>query len=297
LGRRRRPVCFEVAGHRLRGMLDLPPVGVVRREVGVLMLNSDDGCRLGPHGLWTRLSDRMTCEGYPCLRFDYRGCGDSEGPEGPPSGIVGLTDAIAAEKVLRKQAGVAATVLVGICYGAEIGLLASRCLPTVCGVVACSTGRYVTDASYARAAGYAGDYARGYVHKLLSAEAWCKLLAGRVHVRLILQGLLDRLSWAHWRRDRDGAAAAEALAGVHRRRVPQLFIYGSADPLTRKHIPDYRGEAEEQQLDRHFRVIARADHNFSSVAWLQEVIESIAGFVYEVSDSLAEKSRVGAGDS
>ncbi len=289
--RERRSISFQVEGATLHGMLDLPIRGIARRPLGVLMLNSDDGCRLGPHNLWVRLADVLASDGFPCLRFDYRGCGDSQGPEGPPPGDIGLTDAIAAQQVLRAQAHVDATALVGICYGAEVGLLAARCLPTVRGVVACSTGRYVTPAGYGRSFEEAGRYTRGYLRRLTRADTWRRVLRGDVHPRPILQGLIQRLSRRDRRRDCRGAAAAIARASQGPQSSLQMFIYGGADPLMRRYMPGYRAEAGQAGIDRRFVVIEGADHNFSSASWSRQVIESIRDFVNQLDRRIERESH------
>lgn len=278
----RHPIAFEVEGCRLHGMLDMPPAGLEHGSIGAVMLNSDDGCRLGPHGLWVRLARRLCAEGYPCLRFDYRGCGDSEGPEGSPPGDVGLADAVAAEGFLRERTGVESTVLVGICYGAEIGLLASRCIDSVIGVVTCSAARYVTASGYAKAVEDASDYARSYVGKLFRADTWRKLARGQVHLRLILGHLLGILSPAGRRRDRTGAMAADAIASRGNRCVPSLFIYGGADPQMRKYMRGYREEAADSGGERSFCVIPGSDHNFASVDWSQKVIQETVEFTHKL---------------
>lgn len=276
------PVVFEAQDVYLLGTLDLPAEGQPSRSVGVLMLNSDDGCRLGPHRLWVRLAARLCERGFPCLRFDYRGCGDSEGPDEPATADTALADALAAEKVLRDRTSVRSVVLVGICYGAEIALLAGACLQSTIGVVACSTGRYVTAAGYEESLADACRYVKGYGRKLLCGSTWRRLLGGRMHAGVVLGELWRRLSIQQRRRDRQGAAAAQARASGPVRRVPSLFIYGTADPLTGKHTPGYQEEARRQGLDRRFHLVAEADHNYSSVAWSNEVIREAAAFVEQV---------------
>ena len=283
----REPISFSVDGSRVVGMLDSPPLGVCRQTTGVVMLNSDDGCRLGPHRLWIRLAERLCREGYPCLRFDYRGCGDSEGPEGSPPGHIGLMDALAAEHILRERTGTHHSVLVGICYGAEIGLLAARCCPTVCGVVACSVGRYVTTAGYKRALQHGSHYLWAYARKLLQRQTWSKLVRGQVNGRFILGGLADRLNFRHHQKQQDGACMAEVLAGDHHRNVPALFIYGSADPLARQEKPGYQHEAAEQNLNRIFMNVDGADHNFSSLVWSEQVICAALAFIHDVACRLS----------
>lgn len=275
----RQPTCFRSDGVRLHGMLELPTRGCSQQDTGVLLLNSDDGCRLGPHRLWVLLAERLGHEGHPCLRFDYRGCGDSEGSESSLSADTALADVIAAESHLREQTGVRKTVLVGICYGGEIGLLACRCINSVAGLVALSMGRYVTTEGYTRAAGDAYGYLRSYRRKLFTWDAWRKILTGRVHTQIILDGLFHRLSPAAWQRDCKASAAAQARAAGEFRGIPNLFIYGTADPLWAKHMPEYQREAEGKRISRAFRVIRGADHNFSSAAWSAEAIEETVIFI------------------
>ena len=278
----REPVHFEVASNRVWGTIDRPSDDIAGRRVGVVMCNSDDGCRLGPHRLWVRLAERLNAKGFACLRFDYRGCGDSEGPEGPPPGNVGLQDVLEAEHFLRQRTGVEATVLVGICYGAEVALLAGQCRETVRGVVACSVGRYVTSEGYARTVRHARAYLTRYARKLGQPATWRKILRGRVAMRTILGGLWTVLSPSAHQRDRTGAIEAEAIVHSHRHRPPSLFIYGTADPLYPRHGPGYQREADELRLERSFRCIDGADHNFSRLTWSEQVIDCIESFVETV---------------
>lgn len=285
-------VFFEVEKCRLWGEMHRHS-RPAKQTTGVLLLNSDDGCRLGPYGLWRLLAREVSSLGFPCMRFDYRGCGDSEGPERSPSGVVGLSDTIAAERVLREQTQVSHVVLVGICYGAEIALLAARCLASVRGVVACSTGRYVTTDGFALTARNVIDYGRVYAARCLEMETWRRLFNGCIHGRMIWDGFVQRLSRRRWRQDRNGAAAAHKLVrsldeegSVGRRTSPQLFIYGGADPLTREYLPHYRREGETLGLDRRFVVIPQADHNFAATVWAREVVGHVVEFIQEVAHRL-----------
>ncbi|HUW82179.1 MAG TPA: alpha/beta fold hydrolase [Phycisphaerae bacterium] len=282
---------FEVHGARLHGTVHAPANRADRRDPGVLILNSDDGCRLGPHRLWVRLAERVSDLGFPCLRFDYRGCGDSEGPEGPPPADVGLEDAMAANAYLLESMCLRTTVLVGICYGAEIALLANQSLDSVIGVVACSTGRYITHYRQGGAFAHTDAYLAGYKSKLLSWNAWRKFVHGQVNTRLIASGFWRTLRPQDRRRDQEGAAAVRARMRHQTRRVPRLFIYGQADPLTSKYMPDHEQEALRQGVDHRFHVIRDADHNYSSVVWSQELIDEAAAFVQHLCDRKKTQQR------
>mgnify|MGYP001150328099 CR=1 FL=1 len=103
-------------------------------------------------------------------------------------------------------------------------------------------------------------------------------------VRTILGGLGAVLSPSAHQRDRAGAAGAEAIVYGHHRRPPSLFIYGSADPLHERYAHGYRRETDERRLNRSFLCIEGADHNFSRLAWSEQVIRAIEAFVENSTD-------------
>lgn len=67
------PVEFYVNGQRIRGNLHLPYVGAPC----VITLHGLEGNK--DSGKWPIVASRLFSEGYACLRFNFRGCG--EGPE------------------------------------------------------------------------------------------------------------------------------------------------------------------------------------------------------------------------
>ena len=48
-------------------------------NAGVIFVHAADGNRLGPHRMFVELAERLSGLGIISLRFDMRGCGDSEG--------------------------------------------------------------------------------------------------------------------------------------------------------------------------------------------------------------------------
>lgn len=61
---------FYVGGHRLRGNLDLPYVGAPC----IVALHGLEGNK--DSGKWPIIASRLLNEGFACLRFNFRGCGD-----------------------------------------------------------------------------------------------------------------------------------------------------------------------------------------------------------------------------
>src|SRR5436190_19229926 len=65
--------------HALHCILEEPPPGLPRAEVAAVLLSPGVKSRVGPHGLYRKLSPSFLARGIPVLRVDFRGLGDSEG--------------------------------------------------------------------------------------------------------------------------------------------------------------------------------------------------------------------------
>src|SRR5690349_15977659 len=71
---RERTVVFECAGERLVGV-----VHAGAASVGVLVVVGGPQYRAGSHRQFVLMARELARAGYPVLRFDYRGMGDSDG--------------------------------------------------------------------------------------------------------------------------------------------------------------------------------------------------------------------------
>lgn len=71
-----RPLCFSCQGAALYGILSVPQRP---RSRAVLIVVGGPQYRAGSHRQFVLLARALASEGYPVLRFDYRGMGDSEG--------------------------------------------------------------------------------------------------------------------------------------------------------------------------------------------------------------------------
>lgn len=114
-------VSFGPSKH-LSGTLTLPnelaPAGV-----GFVMLNAGVVHRIGPHRFNVRLARRLAGQGWPSLRFDLAGQGDSDSsPQSRPFERQIIDDLRAAMDHLARTTGVDRFVIAGICSGAHRGL-------------------------------------------------------------------------------------------------------------------------------------------------------------------------------
>jgi dienelactone hydrolase len=97
-----------------------PPAGA-RRAGGVVLCNPLGDDLVRAHRPLRHLAERLAAIGFPVLRFDYRGTGDSAGDEHEPARVAGwLADVGHAVDELRARGGVAQVALVGFRAGATL---------------------------------------------------------------------------------------------------------------------------------------------------------------------------------
>jgi exosortase A-associated hydrolase 1 len=73
----REPLLFDCEGSRLAGTLDTAP-----GASGLLIVSGGNEVRAGAWNGQALLAERIAAAGFPVFRFDRRGVGDSEGPNG-----------------------------------------------------------------------------------------------------------------------------------------------------------------------------------------------------------------------
>ena len=73
----RRHLVFACEGSRLAGTLD-----EAGGATGLLIVSGGNEVRAGAWNGQAQFAARIAAAGFPVLRFDRRGCGDSEGPNG-----------------------------------------------------------------------------------------------------------------------------------------------------------------------------------------------------------------------
>ncbi len=164
-------VSFTSAGLRLSGVLHLPDdhAGGERRPAIVVMhgfgSSKDAGNVMEPVQLFTSW-------GYAALRFDFRGCGDSEGEFGRIICLEEVEDAAAAVGYLaaRPEIDARRIALAGSSFGAAVAIYAGATDARVAAVI--SSGGW-------------GDGARKFRGQHPTPEAWARftrmLAEGREH--------------------------------------------------------------------------------------------------------------------
>lgn len=244
----RHGLSFTCGGARLVATLDRAP-----GTTGLLIATGGRQTRVGPHRLMAELARAVATAGYPVLRFDRRGIGDSEGDD---PGYRGSGPDIAAAATALRAACPHVTRIVGLglcdaaaalaLHGHDAGLDALVLLNPW--VVEAEAGAPPPAAVRAY-----------YRDRLLSIDGWRRLLTHGVSIK----GLLRAISKT------DQALADDVKASLQ---LPATALVAQHDATARAFL--------DQFSDDDMRIIRRdsASHSFASPgddAWLCDQVIAI----------------------
>lgn len=102
------------------------PRSPIRRESAVLLFYPGLSEHMRGHWALRQLAQQLAFEGWPVMRFDYYGTGDSEGETGVGTLASATLDGIAAAQSLLQLNGVRHLQLVGLRFGAMVAARVSR---------------------------------------------------------------------------------------------------------------------------------------------------------------------------
>ena len=132
-----REVSFMSNGFKLAGRVGLPDGDAPAAGFpAIIIMHGFGGHKDGPQQRWSAPFYRGL--GYATMRFDFRGCGESEGPRGRVVPDEEIADAIAAAQFLGGEANIDATRIAysGTSYGATVAVAAASREPGIAAVIA-----------------------------------------------------------------------------------------------------------------------------------------------------------------
>ena len=199
------PVSFPNSeGLRLFGILHQPAAPRADRTA-ILLLSPGVKMRVAPHRMYNKMADRFVAMGYPVLRFDFHGLGDSDGEttESLLADLYGATqvgryigDTIAAMDWMQEAHGTSKFIAAGLCGGALTGLLTAERDARIVGLMGLSIpvtldGSNVDASRFMTTAQLEGTR-DGYLKKLKTGgwQSWIRLLTFQSDYRMILRSLL-----------------------------------------------------------------------------------------------------------
>lgn len=276
-------ITFACAEEALLGILAGPEQPAM---VGVVIVVGGPQYRVGSHRQFLLLSRALAAAGYPVMRFDYRGMGESTG---------GLRDfetvnediaaAISAFQLNCPQ--VKRIVLWGLCDAASANLLYWDATQDarVGGLVLLNPW-VRSEATLARA--HIKHY---YGQRLLQADFWRKLLSGKLGLGRAIGGFIASLKSA--RREDNGTQREDALPFQKKMErglgtfPGQILLVLSGNDYTAKEFIETLESNPAWALaftnPRTSRIdVDNADHTFSTAEWRQQVELATVAWLREV---------------
>lgn len=263
-------ISFESDGKMLRGILHLPQQ---KADVGVVFLHGWAGTRAGPHQMLVKAARRFCARGLPCLRFDFRGRGDSEGDPFKVDLMDHVADAAAAVRFLSGRVGNKRTLLVGICSGGEVAIGAATADRSIDGMVLWSVPTVVEEERNAQTTRRRKSAAalKQYARKLLRPETWRKIIRGEVRTDMVQRAVSGERLETEQRSARQ--LAFDWAGQFNKFRGAALFIYGTADPAAAQALRSYKTLCSDGALEAEFRLVEGANHGFYSTDWENQVFD------------------------
>jgi alpha/beta superfamily hydrolase len=292
------PVSFlNKNGQRLFGMFHQPDRAQAA-DVAIILLSPGVKMRVAPHRLYNKMADRFVALGYPVLRFDFFGLGDSEGTvdEVLLADLYGaiqvgryVDDTIAAMDWMQQTHGTGRFIMAGLCGGAITGLLArvkderisgllSLAIPVILDGSTIDVTKYMTVPQF--------QWTRqGYLRrfKLWRPEvwkSWLRFVTLQSDYRLIIRSVMTPL-WSRLRRTATGQTSdqvaetkdntnpyfAPAFMKMVSTSRPVLLIFAKSDRLywefEAKFMNRYRSEVEAYAEFYEIHVTEQSNHIFS----------------------------------
>lgn len=265
---------FDCVGERLLAVLCQPPAERPQRRTGVLVVVGGPQVRAGSHRQFVHLARHLASQGWPVLRFDVRGMGDSSGALHTFEQI--SPDIGAAIDGLCAEADVKQVVLWGLCDGASASLLYLHERPDTRVAGLCLLNPWVrSETSLART-----QMRHYYRRRLLEAGFWLKLLRGGVALTAV-KGLVSNVRAARLRPASAPANFQTRMASTWRAfDGPIQLVLSGNDHTAREFLeytaadPAWAGLLERPQVRR--TEFDGADHTFSAIADQRALESSVA---------------------
>ncbi len=233
----RRLLSFACSGCELAATLDS-----AGGSIGLLLVTGGSQTRVGSHRMYERLGKALSEQGFPCLRFDRRGVGDSAGED--PGFRGSGADIAAAVAAFRSEVPALERVMgLGLCDGATALALTGKAAG-IDALILVNPWLVESEADEQAPAAIRAHYRK----RLLSREGWNKLLSGAVDYRKLLKGLL-RIS----KRDRGSSLARDTATALRASGLRSWLILAEDDGTAAAAVhelkaPAFRGLIEGREI-------------------------------------------------
>jgi uncharacterized protein len=265
-------ILFPCAGEGLLGILAKPDQP---KSMGILIIVGGPQTRVGSHRQFLLLSRALAAAGYPVMRFDFRGMGDSTGALCDFE-MVNEDIAAAMDAFQLNCPPVQRVVLWGLCDAASASLLYWDAIRDVRLNGLILLNPWVrSEATFAKT-----QIKHYYSQRLLQAEFWRKLLSGNLGVGRAIGGLLGRLKIV-FKKNKQATSAEtvpfqkKMIRGIKDFPGQVLILLSGNDYTAKEFLETVSGDPNWVSLLKQANInqatIPQADHTFSSEEWRRQV--------------------------
>jgi pimeloyl-ACP methyl ester carboxylesterase len=267
-----------------------PAQGSAPSRPAVLLLNSGIVHRVGPNRAYVTIARRLAARGFPALRFDFSGLGDSP-PRADHQPMIRscVEETAAAMDLVQSETGGDRFVLLGICSGADAALLTAAQDHRVAGVLAINARRYGAAEDIlpeVRQLALARHYRRIATSRSFGAHSISRFSRGKLEWKDVLRALRSQLPKLFARRG--FASGAHGLGPLLKRGIPVYCLHSEADEGL-DHLHVLAGKRLQElcsQTGFRLEVLEGADHTFTMrwsrielfgrlEKWLEETFEAV----------------------
>jgi len=265
-------VVFNCGENRLVGVVAIPDVAA---EVGVLILVGGPQYRSGSHRQFTLLARSLAEAGFPSLRFDYTGMGDSEGGRCEFDDTQGdIAAAIGA--LFESVPGVRRVILWGLCDAASGAMIFAHSYAQVTGMILLNP--WVHNGEYSPAVKLAHFYRPSMSRK----DQWRRLLYGEIKFFPAISELARNSLALLGKRSLNGVPLVsrgsfvqKMLQGLQSFKHDVLIVLSEAD-LTAKEFSTLTATQRDWKaaMSKHsitVNTVLSADHTLSQRPWQEAV--------------------------
>jgi pimeloyl-ACP methyl ester carboxylesterase len=278
---------MPVAGQWVHGTLQVP-ARFATPGACVLFLVGPSTTRAGPNRIHVAMAAALEEAGIASCRFDYRGRGESTGPEEAVRVPQMIDDSRAVVRRIDELLGRhTQNLLVGNCLGCIVGLRLMEVEPAVSAGVFVGAPEFSEQAVVRVDRGQLRETLIKYSRKLRTPSTWRRLLRGDIDFRSVGQALTTET----FRRYRSRLGALEerrygVAAPIAGRQA--AFFWGAADPA-RVERDAYARFCASRGWTMRADVIADAAHSFGRQQWARALTERV---VQQVRQLVVSTSRV-----
>jgi pimeloyl-ACP methyl ester carboxylesterase len=262
------------------------------------MLHGWTGYRTGPHQMLTRAARRLAAQGFPVLRFDFAGRGDSAGDAELATLATMTEDARAALRWLesnsKSEQGSTRVIVLGLCSGCEVAL-ATAALENekIEKLVLWSAPVFAAQKTEERVARKRKSHLKDYARKLLRPATWAKVISGKVDVRGV-QKVLDQGGGQENKNVESGDPGflprgwrSGVLEKFKQTSAPVFLVYGTSDPTTDEalkwHNDLLAARANPSAGSPEVHLVPGANHSYYGLDWEAEVFDATQKWLLQTS--------------